>query len=310
MVVTVPGDELPNVTPLILQAKYGKDEATCRAAGAKVIESLTVHGRYSVLIDLCKDEGTPPFLAEEARNNILAAAMVACKNSGILSPLQDVAVRQDVPLVIALHAGAALVMRYSEPYDEKALWDILTDKRYHDKACSAAGEAIMNQAEKERKFSTLFNLATSPDVIYEVKKPAGLLLIKLAVEQGNYPVLLSLEGQKSLPVDIRIALEDQVQAAAMTSIELAYAAKDFAILTDVSEDGRLPVSIRGKAMGCLHDSMHPTPQTAVTERPDAQMTAELMLRLGKQAGAVHSSIAPPVSTERPTFREPRARPKR
>jgi uncharacterized protein (UPF0147 family) len=307
MVEDSPGGELPNVTPFILQAKYGKDETSCRDAGAKVIESLTRYGRYSVLIDLCKDEGTPPFLAEEARNNILAAAMTACKNSGTLTPLQDVAVRQDVPLVIALHAGAALVMRYSEPYDEKALWDILTDKRYHDKACSAAGEAIMKQAEKELKFSTLFNLATSPDVIYEVKKPAGLLLIKLAVEQGNYPILLAMEGQKSLPVDIRIALEDQVQAAAMTSIELAYAAKDFAILTDISEDGRLPVSIRGKAMGCLHDSMPPTPEPEAAERPDPVMTAELMMRLGVSAGAVHTSVAPPASSERPTFREPPAR---
>lgn len=310
MVETVPGGELPNVTPLILQAKYGKDEATCRAAGAKVIESLTSHGRYSVLIDLCKGEDTPPFLAEEARDHILEAAMTACKNSGTLSPLQDVAVRQDVPLVVALHAGVALVMRYSEPYDEKALWDILTDSRYHDKANSEAGNAIMERAEKELKFSMLFKLATDANVLYEVKKPAGLLLIKLAVEHGNYPVLLAMGGQKILPVDIRIALEDKVEAAAKAAIVLAYAAKDFAILTDISEDGRLPVSIRGKAMGCMHDSMRPTSQHAAAQLPDPLMTAQLMMRLGVSAGAVHSSVAPPASSERPTFREPRARPKR
>jgi hypothetical protein len=301
MAQTNPGDELPNVIPLILQAKYGKDEETCRAAGARVIESLREHGRYSVLIDLCKDVGTPPFLAEEARNNILAAAIVAGKNSGTNLPLQDVATRQDVPLEIALHAGVSLVMRYSEPYDEAALWGVLTDPRYHDEARTEAGTAICASAEKCLKYSTLFNLATVQAIPYDVKKPAGLLLIRVAAELGNYPVLLALSAQKSLPVDIRIALEDKVEAAAMTAIELAYAGKDHDILTDISGDNRLPASIRGKAKGCLHDSMHERPVSA-SGAPDPQMTAELMYRLGKGAGAVRSSIEPPPLEKHPISR--------
>jgi hypothetical protein len=287
-----PGEALPSIAPFILKAKYGKDEETCRSAGAMVIESLLGQGRYSVLIDLCRDAGSPPFLAEEARKNILAAAMVACKNSGTNLPLQDVATRQDVPVDIAAHAGVFLAIRLSDPYDEKALCGVLKDTRYPDEARAEAGNAIMSHAEKELTFSTLMDLVASPDVIYEVKKPAGHLLIRLAVERGNYPVLISLSSQKSLPIDLRIALEDKVQMAAITAIELAYAEKDFSILTDISDDARLPASIRGKAMGCLHDSMHEKPASA-SGAPDPQMTAELMYRLGKGAGAVRSSIEPP-----------------
>ncbi|MFH0884852.1 MAG: hypothetical protein V1861_04025 [Candidatus Micrarchaeota archaeon] len=292
-----PGEEVPNVSPFILQAKYGKDEASCRAAGAKAIESLRDYGRYSVLIDLSTDDGTPPFLAEDARKNILAAAFVACKNSGTLLPIQDVATRQDVSLEIALHAGASLIMRYSEPYDEKALWGILIDKRYHDEVRVAAGNAISLHAQKELKFMTLLALVTSPDVPYEIRKPVGLLLIRMAVEQGNYPILLALDSKKNLPIDIRIALEDKVEAAAKTNIELAYAAKDFALLTDISIDARLPKATQDMALGCLHDLMHEKAGSA-SDAPDLNMAAELMYRIGKGAGIVRSSIEPPPPSDR------------
>jgi len=304
-----PGDELPNVGPLILRAKYGQDEAICRDAGTKAIESLREHGRYSAMIDLCVDEDTPPFLAEAARLNILAAAITACKNSGLNLPLLDVATRQDVPLEIAMHAGVFLVVRLSEPYDAAALRGVLTDLRFHDEARTEAGKAIMAHAEKTRGFSALFDLATAPEIIYDVKKPAGKLLIQMAADQGNYPILIALNAQKTLPVDIRIALEDKVEEAARTAIELAYAEKDFAILTDISNDKRLPVSVRGRALGCLHDTVHEKP-AAPADGPDKQMTAELMYRLGKNAGAVHSSIAPPASAERPVAKEPLGRLKR
>ncbi len=304
-----PGEELPNVGPLILRAKYGQGEAACRDAGAKAVGSLREHGRYSAMIDLCVDKDTPPFLAEEARLNILAAAITACKNSGLSLPLLDVATRQDVPLEIAMHAGVFLVVRLSEPYDAEALRGVLTDRRFHDEARTEAGKAMMAHAEKIHGFSALFDLATAPEIMYDVKKPAGKLLIKMAVDQGNYPIIIALDAQKTLPVDIRIALEDKVEEAAKTAIELAYAENDFAILTDISNDKRLPVSVRDRALGCLHDTVHGK-QAAPADGPDKQMTAELMFRLGKGAGAVRSSVAPPASAEHPAAKEPLGRMKR
>lgn len=302
-------DELPDVAPLIMRAKHGKDEETCRAAGAAVIESLRTHGRYSAMIDLSLDPKTPPFLVEGARKSILGAAFIACKKSGTLLPMQDVATRQDVPLEVALHAGVSLVIRHAKSADWPALWAILKDARFHDEVRTEAGNALLSHAEAKLEFSTLLRLATEEGVTYEVKKPAGHLLIKLAVEVGNYPIIMALEKVRHIPVDIRIALENKVEEAARTAIGLAHAEGDSIILTDISKDSRLAASIRGRAMGCLNELSRAGPQVSEGV-PDKEMTAELMYRLGTRAGAVRSSKTPSPSSERPTYKEPLSRPKR
>ncbi|MCI0503118.1 hypothetical protein L0Y65_00230 [Candidatus Micrarchaeota archaeon] len=311
-----PGEGPPSPASSALRGNCGDDEAASRSVAEQVVESLRKQGRYSVLINLSKDARGSSLVAEEARKNIMAAALIACDKCGSLHPLIDVAIWQDVPLETARHAGEALVMRYSEPYEELNLFGILKDQKYHDEARVKAGKAIISHAENTLGFSSLCTLATGADIIYDVKKPAGFRLIQLAVELGNYPVLLALEKQKNLPVDVRIALEGQAPAAAEAAIRLAYAANDFAILTDISEDVRLSDQIRAKASGCVHELTKPAPRVASPDGPDPQMAAELMNRLGKGAGTIRSeatlrsSAAPLPSSERPTQKEPLSRPKR
>lgn len=155
--------------------------------------------------------------------------------------------------------------------------------------------------EKGPEFWALFKLATAPQTNYDEKKNAALLLIKAAVEHGNYPILISLSNEKILPVDVRIALENKVDASARTAIVMAYAQKDYALLTDISKDERLSVDIRRRAEGCLRDSLRPDPIPA-SEKSDPQMAAELMQRMGRNAAMAPSNASD--RSERPTLKEP------
>ncbi len=296
-----PRDPASNFTSDILRAKYAEDEGVRRSAVAAIINALREGGRYSALIDLCHDAAAPRLLRDESEAAILQAAFVSVKKYGTDDALFDVATRQDVPLEVAMHAGLALALRNSVPYREEALWGIVIDPRFHDEARVAAGKNMEEQSASDLKFSVLFRMATVPEVPYEVRKPSALRLISLAQENGNYPILLRLQDQRFLPVDVRIALEDKVEEAATKAIESAYALQDFAILTDISEDRRLPDAIRRKASGCLHDSISDRPP-----RPDGPVetgkAAELMHRLGKKAGAVRTGTAPPSTRADPPSR--------
>ncbi len=235
-----------SLSSLAMRAKHSGNGAEKHSCGMELVAMLTEGGDYQGLIAAhkCPDYLLP--VREKARDSILSAAFCRCKAVGSLEPLHEVASGPDVPNSVAWHAGMALFERYSAAADEEGLWKLLLEKGAHDEVRTAAGNRLLKNYESGPGFLGMFRLATGEDVIFEVKKPAGLRLIELAVEHGNYPLLLRLEAAR-LTMDVRIAMDGQVDAAAQKAIEDAARKGDFALLTEISEDKRLKEHVRERA---------------------------------------------------------------
>jgi len=294
---------------LILNAKHNSDEDMRKKCGRELVSRMCERGEYQNLLLISRDPAFHSDTQDAASLGILSAVFNHCKISGNHAALLDVASDRDMPPVVRLHAGAALVERNLKD-DAGALSGIAHNPAFHEDVRLEAGHALMAIYMRSNSFSGMLSMATDGELPYGVRKNAGLMLIESALEAGNYPILLRFSAEK-LPVDIIIALEGKVDAAASKAIEAAYAEGDAPLLESIASDSRLSAHVREQAAlrasqicGDSHASGNAKPMEAGRHNtmPDCSMASEMTNRLARAAGAISSRAPPAPKPEGPLKR--------
>ena len=131
----------PNVSALVLKAKYDSDEDVRLSAGLELVRLVTERGEYVVLINISKDEGMHSSVRDTAKENILRVASILCTSED-LEPLHQVASENGIG-IIQLHAGFLLIDAYSSPVSEEGLRRLLFDDAYLDEVRCSAGRHLL-----------------------------------------------------------------------------------------------------------------------------------------------------------------------
>lgn len=232
-----------------------------RIAGLlKDIQSLTEFGEYRTLISFCGDEGLPPQVRAEARNCLLEAVFKKCLENNNTNPLHDIVLEKSLKSEIRWHAATELVEAYSMVLDgkpssyavnaiqaESGLLMLVRQPECPDGPRKAAGEKLLAYYSNLVSYTGLFGLATAEGAMHEIKKNAGLTLIRLAVKNGNYPILIKLESAQ-VTMDVRIALDGQKDAAALRSVSMAAESMDKGMLSEIVSNQKLSEMVRGRAL--------------------------------------------------------------
>ncbi len=260
---------------LILNAKHNSDHSQRLECGRELVGRMTENGEFGTLLLISRDEAFHPDTRDAASLNILSAVFNRCRRDGHFGAMFDAASDSGMPSVVKLHAGAALIQRIAKG-DEGALSRIVRGASFHQDIRLEAGHALLALLRASGSFTGVFSLATEGEVPYGVKKAAGHVLIEMAVESGNYPILLRLSREK-LPMDLIVAMEGKVPEAAFKAIEAAALAGDRCLLGAIESDARLDAAVRQKASMALGGPTSPAHAYA----PDPAMASEMVRRLGR-----------------------------
>ncbi len=277
---------------LILNAKYHPDEASRELAGSEAVEYCIKVGDHVSLANISLDGEMPQTVRAAARKGVLPAAETRAKALGNDDPYFDVI--ETEKLDSSLRKGAAVILfsRYHAAADEAGLMRLCCSKQCNYEVRQACGAKLQRIAEDGCRFSLFFELTANPEVVYETRKSAGLRLLELAVEHGNFPILLRLGQVDGVPTDVRIELDGKADIAAQKAVAQAAGCKDTYLLQCIKDNLQLCAPVRARASEALEALARPEP-SPLDGLPDNAMARELMLRLARQGGIAMQSEPPP-----------------
>lgn len=277
---------------LLLNAKYHPEAESRELAGMEAVADCASCGDIHSLAGLLADKENPPTprVVGAAKDAFLPTALKRC----IIDGNDDEAIKalrnEDIPNPLRRELGQALQSLCQG--DEAGLMRLSTAAGAPFDVRESAGQALQALAEAGHKFGLLFELTTNPDVPYPVRKSAGLRLIELAVEHGNYPILLRLDPG-SIPTDVNLELEGKADQAAARAVSIAVAAKDAYMLASLSEAKGVSEGIRRNASvaAAALATSAPLPFDGL---PDGDRARELMTRLARSRFPPRSEPPPSI----------------
>ncbi len=277
---------------LILNAKYHPEEASRELAGREAVGFCLKAGDHVSLAVISADEGMPKQVREAARKGILPAAETRAKSLGSDDPYYDIMEMEALDAKTRKGAAVILFSKHHASADEQGLLRLCCSKDCNYEVRMACGGKLQRIAEEGCRFSLFFDLTAKADVVYETRKSAGLRLIELAVEQGNFPILLRLGQIEGLPTDVRIELDGKADIAAQKAVNDAAAQKDTYLLQCIKDNAQLGQPVRSRASEELERRSVPEP-SPLNGLPSPDLARELMVRLARQGSVGMQSEPPP-----------------
>jgi hypothetical protein len=278
---------------LMLNAKYHTDPAQREFAALEAASECLGCGDTAALMSMITD---PEFhlsgkAMEAAKRALPGAALRRAKISGDDGCIFEVLSHEGIPAPAKRELGMSALVKFEQSRDSAALMRLSAEKGCPFDAREAAALAFLRLAEPGPGFSLIFELTVNPDAPYSVRKQAGFRLIDLAVQHGNYPILLRLD-HTNCPTDVYLELEGKADIAASKAVQDGVSSRDSYLLKSIAGEIRLGAPVRERAGGAIaalsgKDRLEPA--------AGGDLARELMGRLVRTAGLPLKS-EPPQST--------------
>ncbi len=277
---------------LILNAKYHAEEGSRALAGDEAVAYCISVGDHMSLANMSVDADFPAATRAKAKMGILEAAGARAKALGNDDPYFDIMEMDSLDTPTKNRAAAVLEARYREGRDVPGLLRVCCCKPCNYQVREDCGDTVVGIAEESVLFSLLFELAANPEAPYESRKKAGISLIRLAIEHGNFPILLRLDQIPGVPTDVRIELDGKADIAAQRAVGKAIESGDTYMLQTIKDASQLSEPVRSRASEAIDSLAGPEP-SPLNGLPGNDLARELMLRLARQGGVGMSSERPP-----------------
>ncbi|HSB47313.1 MAG TPA: hypothetical protein VLD37_04810 [Candidatus Bilamarchaeum sp.] len=220
----------------------------CRSAGTGEPLVKMLHARANC----------PHDTLEECRRALMDITLSGLQKTGDSGPIEALALDRELPQSAHQFFGMKLYEILSSAEDLPGLLKLAEQKGCHDEPRKAATFKLFNSYKSAGSYTSMQALVENQSLLYEARKSMALGIADICIESGNYPLLVSLSRGESVPLNIRLDLEDRIELAAGKAAENAITAGDRTLLSFLSNDERLGEVLRDRCAKALEKLERPT----------------------------------------------------